>query len=67
MLDENSELIEYGEHRAILKTGNGRRLNLQVLIHGKHVMDISCSENEEFLFAMFDQAAIDQVAKVLGG
>jgi hypothetical protein len=65
MLGENSELIEYNEHKAVLKT-EGSRLNLQVLIWDKHVVDVQCPEDEEFLFRMFDQEAIDKIAAALG-
>ncbi len=66
MLDANSELIEYEAHKAILKKAGGR-LELQVLISGKHVLDTKLNlGDEDFLFSVFDQAAIDRVAAALG-
>ena len=66
MLGPDKELVEYGTDKAILDTSNANRLNLQILISGKHLVDVQCPENDEFLFAMFDQAAIDRLSRVLG-
>lgn len=66
MLNANQELIEYGTHKAILDTSNSRGLDLQILIANKHLIQVTCPEDDEFLFAMFDQAAIDRLAAALG-
>jgi len=66
MLGEDGELIEYEEHRAVLKKErNG--LSLQILIHKKHMFDVKTRGlDEDGLFAMFDQATIDKLAALLG-
>lgn len=65
MRQPHQELIEYGPHRAILDTSNERHLNLQILISDKHLVDVRCPEDDEFLFALFDQAAVDRLALAL--
>ena len=66
MLGENGELIEYEAHRAVLKNERNS-LNLQILIHKKHMCDIKVRGMEEdAMFAMFNQATIDKLAAVLG-
>ena len=66
MRQPHQELIEYGSHKAILDTSNANRLDLQILISGKHLVQVHCPENDEFLFAMFDQTAVDNIAAALG-
>lgn len=68
MLDENSELIEYGPHSALLKqTGGGRGRELMILINGAHICEVTYrGTDEDFLFELFDQAAVDALARVLG-
>jgi hypothetical protein len=68
MLEENSELVEYGEHKAVFKNmGGGRDLELQILINKVHMCQINASGlGEDKLFAMFDQAAVDRLAAALG-
>lgn len=68
MLEPGSELIEYEAHKAVLKTqSGGKRLDLQILIHGKHVCQVVVDGgSEELLFAMFDQKAVDRLAGALG-
>ncbi len=67
MLDANSELIEYGVHKAVLKK-QGSGFNLQILINGAHTCEVNAQGgvSEEQLFAMFDQRVVDRLAKVLG-
>jgi hypothetical protein len=66
LLGPNKELVEYGTHKAILDTTNKQQLDLQILISNKHLVQVRCPESDEFLFAMFDQAAIDKLAAALG-
>lgn len=66
LLGANKELIEYGSHRAVLDTSNARRLDLQILISDKHLVQVTCPESEDFLFALFDQTAVDGLAAALG-
>lgn len=67
MLDANSEMIEYEAHKAILKK-EGNRLNLQILISGKHVVDATLQgqQSEDVMFGFFDQKAVDALAAALG-
>ncbi len=65
MLDEGSELIEYGPNKAILTT-KGERLELKILLEGKHLCDVQSNGlSEDALFAMFDQAAVDRLIAAL--
>jgi len=65
MLEQGSELIEYGEHRAVLKPQSGG-LNLQILISGKHVCEVQASKlTEEELFRMFSQETVDRLSAAL--
>ena len=68
MLEEGSELIEYGSHKAVLKTtrgGQGREL--LILINGAHTCQVNYrGTNEDFLFELFDQRRVDALARVLG-
>ena len=69
LLDQNSEMITYGSHKAVLKkTSGGKQRELMIVLYGKHVAQIDfASDDEDFLFAMWDQAAIDRLAAALGG
>ena len=68
MLDANSELIEYGDHRAVLKkTSGGKQRELMIVLHGKHVAQVDyANDDEDFLFEVWNQAAIDRLAAALG-
>jgi len=67
MLGADGEIVEYGAHKAVLRQKNGgRTLELQILIGGKHMVDVTLTgRDDEFLFGMFDQAAVDRLAAVL--
>lgn len=66
MLEPGSELIKYGPHNAVLKNQDGN-LNLQILVQGKHVLEIDTRKmTEDELFAVWNQKAVDELAKVLG-
>ena len=65
MLGEDAELVKYGAYDAILKK-EGQRRNLQVLIEGSSVCEVRWpDDDEEALFAMFDQKAVDTLARAL--
>jgi len=64
LLGEDAELVKYGAYDAILKK-KGRGWSLQIVI-GSSLIDVeTASESDEFLLAMFPQAAVDRLAKVL--
>jgi len=66
MLDEDSEMIDYEQHKAVLTTTDGSPSQLQVLLHEKHFLDVQVyGLSEERLFALLDQAAIDRLADAL--
>jgi hypothetical protein len=67
-LDPDSELITYGPHKAVLKTtGGGKQRELMIVLNEKHVVQVDyASDDEDALFAMWDQAAIDKLAAALG-
>ncbi len=63
MLD--GELITYNQHKAVLKKEGGG-LVLQILIDDKHVIEVRAfGIDDDALFAIFDQAAIDRIATAL--
>jgi hypothetical protein len=66
MLEKGAELIKYGDHNAVLKTGDNR-LELQILIDGAHLCEVRArgGVDEDALFAVFDQAAVDRLAAAL--
>lgn len=65
--DPNAEAVKYGEHRALLKKEGGG-WNLQILVSEKHVVEVRTNiEDEERLFQLFDQAAVDRLAAALAG
>jgi hypothetical protein len=67
MLPKGSELVKYGPHNAILQQeGGGKTRSLQLLIDA-NMMEVKWpSADEDALFAMFDQKAVDALAAVLG-
>jgi hypothetical protein len=66
MLEKGAELIRYEAHSAVLKKPSGS-LQLQILIHDKHLCDVDArGMTEDQLFALFDQKAVDALAGVLG-
>ncbi len=68
----NAEKIGYGAHKGLLQP-EGRSLSLQILIAEKHVVDVTLrpprgmetGAAEDWLFALFDQAAVDRIAAAL--
>lgn len=66
LLEAGAELVEYEAHKAVLKKSGGQ-LTLTILIAGAHVCEVRAEGlPEDGLFAMFDQAVVDRLAKVLG-
>lgn len=65
MLEKGAELIEYNEHKAVLKPQSGG-FNLQILIAGKHICEVQASTlSDEELFRMFSQEIVDRLAGAL--
>ena len=65
MAGENVELVKYGSHKALL-TKESDSLQLQILISDAHVVDVSFYDtDEDKLFGMWDQAAVDRLASAL--
>ncbi len=66
LLGPGAELIEYGAHKGVLKNEGGG-FDLQILVSGVHICQVRAQGIDETgLFAMFDQAFVDRLAKVLG-
>lgn len=66
MLGPDAELVKYGAHNAVLRK-DGNRWNLQVLLNGKHVVDVGVDgRDDEFLLKFLNQAAVDSLSTVLG-
>jgi len=66
MLPKDSELVKYGPHNAILKQeSGGKKRSLTILIGGNMTEVRWPDANEDALFALFDQKAIDKLAGAL--
>ena len=67
MMDADAELVKYGAHKAILQKEDSR-LELQILILEAHIVTVRWpDQDDDALFAMWNQAAVDKLAAVLGG
>jgi len=65
LLGEGKELITYNDDKAVLET-RGKRLTLQILVSGKHLVEVGASGvDDETLFRMFNQEAVDRLAFTL--
>ena len=64
MIGENQELIKYGEIMAVLET-NGKRKNLKIVIDNSMVEAAFRGHDDDFIFGMWDQAAVDALAAAL--
>jgi len=68
--DPNTEIVEYEAHKALFKTikrGRGLKFDLQILVYGKHVIQIVANGiSKEKFFETFSQAFVDKIAAVLG-
>jgi hypothetical protein len=67
MLDGDSELVEYEAHQAILKkTNGGDARELMIVLAGSHLCQVHYSgSDKDFLLGVFDQAALDRLARAL--
>lgn len=68
LLEEGSRVIDYGAHQAVLKTTrDGQARELLILLHGVHTCQVTFEgTSADLLLALFDQAAVDELARVLG-
>ena len=64
MIEEGAELIRYGDHMALLKK-QGSNLDLQIIINESEICEVKTSLDEDGLFAVWNQEAVDRVAAVL--
>lgn len=64
---EGGELVEYGPHKAMLKKNGDTGWELQLVMHGKHLIKVSAEGiTDEALLKFFDQACVDRLEKPLG-
>lgn len=64
---DGGEIIEYGAHKAILKKPGEGALEMNLLLHGKHLVKTdSQGLGIDELLAVFDQATVDRLEKALG-
>jgi hypothetical protein len=64
---QGAEAIEYGTHKAMLKKEEGGRCELQLLMHGKHVITVNSEGvGDEELLKIVDQKLVDRLEKPLG-
>ncbi len=64
MVGENQELIKYGELMAILET-QGQRKTLKIQIKSSMVETVFPDHSDDFIFAMWDQAAVSKVEAII--
>lgn len=64
MREAGTEVVKYGPHNALLKK-QGDSWNLQILI-GQDLCEVNVDgRKDDFLLAMFNQAAVDKIAAAL--
>lgn len=68
--DPNSEIVEYEAHKALFKAtkrGSSTKFDLQILVYGKHVIQVVAQGiTKENFFKTFSQAFVDKMAGLLG-
>jgi hypothetical protein len=64
LLGENQEMIKYGDIMAVLET-SGERKTLKIIIDNTLVESKFPKRNDEFIFAMWDQKAVDRLKEAL--
>jgi hypothetical protein len=66
--DPNSEIVDYEGNKAIFKkSSKGKRFELNILIAGKHLVQVNGSAmDEDAFFNMFNQAFVTKIATILG-
>lgn len=62
---QGGEVVEYGAHKALLKK-EGDSHEMQLLMHGKHLVTVKTDATDKELFAIVDQKAVDALDKQLG-
>jgi len=65
LLGKNQELIKYGDIMAVLET-KGERQTLKIVIDNTLAESLFRKQNDEFIFAMWDQKAVDRLKEALG-
>jgi hypothetical protein len=64
---DGGELVEYGVHKAVLKKTDDLGLELQILMHDRHILKVTSQGiSADDLFKVFDQALVDRLEKPLG-
>lgn len=66
LLDKNAELVKYGAHSAVLRTRTkGASFELQILIVDDLVTVDLTGADDQFLFRLWNQTAVDALAAAL--
>ncbi len=65
LLGKNQERIKYGDIMAVLET-SGERKTLKIVIDNTLVEAKFPQQNDELIFAMWDQKAVDRLQEALG-
>lgn len=64
---DGGELVEYGQHKAILKKEGDDGRELSILLHNKHLVKVTSQGlSSDALLAVIDQACVDRLEKALG-
>lgn len=64
---DGGEMVEYGQHKAILKKNGDDGQELTILLYDKHTVKVTVRGlSADELLAVFDQAAVDKLDKQLG-
>ena len=64
MVSEGQEIIKYGERMALLET-SGSRKTLKILIDSTLIESVFSGQNDDFIFGMWNQPAVDRVAATI--
>lgn len=67
-MQKDAEVIKYGEHKGLFRKENdGDSLTMQIVLLGKHMIDISAQGiAEEKFFKIFSQAWVEKILNLLG-
>jgi len=64
---DGGEIVEYGQHKAILKPNGEGAFEMTLLMHGKHIVKATSNGlTADELLAVIDQATVDRLEKPLG-
>lgn len=64
---DGAEIVEYGQHKALLKADGDSGHELTIVLFNKHLVKVTARHmTTEEVLAVFDQATVDRLEKPLG-